>query len=224
MLLQLLRGAGPEGLAAMAVRTGRLLRPLLGVRRAETRACCAPPGWPGARTRPTPATGRCATGPAPPAPPAGGAAPRRHPGPGPHPALAADERDWLDPLVATALAAAATPTQPVPQPGAVDSREPPVPPSVTLPVGAPPSRGRGAGRPEPGGLALDARALAELPVALGRRVVREAARRAGATVPDAAATDRVLALAGAADGAGTGWAGGSAAREGIVVRLQVPPD
>jgi tRNA(Ile)-lysidine synthase len=40
VLLQLLRGAGPDGLAAMAVRDGRLLRPLLGVRRAQTRAAC----------------------------------------------------------------------------------------------------------------------------------------------------------------------------------------
>ena len=219
VLLQLLRGAGPDGLAAMAVRTGRLLRPLLGVRRAETRACCAAAGlaW---REDPTNA----------------GDGPLRNrvrhhllplleelrPGAtqalARTAALAADERDWLDPLVATALAAHPALA------GAVDSREPPVPPSVTLPVGAPPSRGRGAGRPEPGSVALDARALAELPVALGRRVVREAARRAGATVPDAAATDRVLALAGAADGAGTGWPGGSAAREGTVVRLQVPPD
>ena len=225
VLLQLLRGAGPEGLAAMAVRTGRLLRPLLGVRRAETRACCAAAGlaW---REDPTNA----------------GDGPLRNrvrhhllplleelrPGASQAlartAALAADERDWLDPLVATALAAAATPTQPLPQPGAVDSGEPPIPPSVTLPVGAPPSRGGGRARPEPGGFALDARVLAGLPVALGRRVVREAARRAGVTVPDAAATDRVLALAGAADGAGAGWPGGSAAREGTVVRLQVPPD
>ena len=213
VLLQLLRGAGPDGLAAMAVRTGRLLRPLLGVRRAETRSCCAAAGlaW---REDPTNA----------------GDGPLRNrvrhhllplleelrPGAtqtlARTAALAADERDWLDPLVATALA------------GAVDSREPPVPPSATLPVGAPPSRGRGAGRPEPGSVALDALTLADLPVALGRRVVREAARRAGATVPDAAATDRVLALTDAADGAGTGWPGGSAAREGTVVRVRVPPD
>jgi tRNA(Ile)-lysidine synthetase-like protein len=213
VLLQLLRGAGPDGLAAMAVRTGRLLRPLLGVRRTETRSCCAAAGlaW---REDPTNA----------------GDGPLRNrvrhhllplleelrPGAtqtlARTAALAADERDWLDPLVAAALA------------GAVDSREPPVPPSATLPVGAPPSRGRGAGRPEPGSVALDALTLADLPVALGRRVVREAARRAGATVPDAAATDRVLALTDAADGAGTGWPGGSAAREGMVVRLQVPPD
>jgi tRNA(Ile)-lysidine synthase len=213
VLLQLLRGAGPDGLAAMAVRAGRLLRPLLGVRRAETRSCCAAAGlaW---REDPTNA----------------GDGPLRNrvrhhllplleelrPGAtqtlARTAALAADERDWLDPLVATALA------------GAVDSREPPVPPSATLPVGAPPSRGRGAGRPEPGSVALDALTLADLPVALGRRVVREAARRAGATVPDAAATDRVLALTDAADEAGTGWPGGSAAREGTVVRVRVPPD
>jgi tRNA(Ile)-lysidine synthase len=240
VLLQLLRGAGPDGLAAMAVRTGRLLRPLLGVRRAETRACCAAAGlaW---REDPTNA----------------GDGPLRNrvrhrllplleelrPGAAQALArtatLAADERDWLDPLVATALAETASPALPPPRAGAVDSREPPVPPSATLPVGAPPARGGGAGRPEPGGtaasrgrgagrpgsggVALDARGLAELPVALGRRVVREAARRAGAAVPDAAATDRVLALADHADGAGTGWPGGSAAREGTVVRLQAPP-
>jgi tRNA(Ile)-lysidine synthase len=188
VLLQLLRGAGPDGLAAMAVRTGRLLRPLLGVRRAETRACCAAAGlaW---REDPTNA----------------GDGPLRNrvrhhllplleelrPGAtqalARTAALAADERDWLDPLVATALAA----TQ----------------------VGG-----------QVGGVVLDAAALAGLPVALGRRVVREAARRAGATVPDAAATDRVLALAGADDATGTGWPGGSAAREGTVVHLQVPPD
>jgi tRNA(Ile)-lysidine synthetase-like protein len=196
VLLQLLRGAGPDGLAAMAVRAGRLLRPLLGVRRAETRACCAAAGlaW---REDPTNA----------------GDGPLRNrvrhhllplleelrPGAtqtlARTAALAADERDWLDPLVATALAA----TQVVGQ-------------------------GGGVARPGGGGVVLDAAALAGLPVALGRRVVREAARRAGATVPDAAATDRVLALAGADDGTGAGWPGGSAAREGTIVRLQVPPD
>jgi tRNA(Ile)-lysidine synthase len=221
VLLQLLRGVGPDGLAAMAVRTGRLLRPLLGVRRAETRACCAAAGlaW---REDPTNA----------------GDGPLRNrvrhhllplleelrPGAtqalARTAALAADERDWLDPLVATALSA----MQVGGQVGGVDSGEPPIPPSVTLPVGAPPARGGGVARPGGGGVVLDAAALAGLPVALGRRVVREAARRAGATVPDAAATDRVLALAGADDGAGTGWPGGSAAREGTVVRLQVPPD
>jgi tRNA(Ile)-lysidine synthase len=231
VLLQLLRGAGPDGLAAMAVRAGRLLRPLLGVRRAETRACCAAAGlaW---REDPTnvgdgPLRNRV----------------RHHllplleelrPGAtqalARTAALAADERDWLDPLVATALAA----TRVGGQVGGVDSGEPSIPALVTLPVGAPPTWGGGVARPGGGGVVLDAAALAGLPVALGRRVVREAARRAGATVPDAAATDRVLALAaatdpvpalaGAADGAGTGWPGGSATREGTVVRLQVPPD
>jgi hypothetical protein len=41
---------------------------------------------------------------------------------------------------------------------------------------------------------LDAQALAALPVALARRVVRAAARQAGRPVPDAAATDRILGL------------------------------
>ena len=95
--------------------------------------------------------------------------------------------------------------------GGADGGDPPIPPSATLPVGAaPPSLG------------LDAEALAALPVALGRRVVRAAARRAGMAVPDAAATDRVLALTAAADGDGTGWPGGSARREGTAVRLGPP--
>jgi tRNA(Ile)-lysidine synthase len=155
VLLQLLRGAGPEGLAAMAVRGGRLLRPLLGVRRSETRVCCAAIGlqW---REDPTNA----------------GDGPLRNrvrhrllplledlrPGAtqalARTAALAADERDWLDPLVAASLAA-------------------------TLPGGG------GVGR-------LDPEALAALPVALARRVVRAAARQAGEPVPDAAATDRIL--------------------------------
>jgi tRNA(Ile)-lysidine synthase len=149
VLLQLLRGAGPDGLAGMAVRSGRLLRPLLTVRRAETRAGCAAAGldW---REDPTNA----------------GDGPLRNrvrhrllplleelrPGAtralARTAALAADERDWLDPLVAEALAAT-------------------------------------GGVPE---------ALAGRPLALARRVVREAARRAGEPVPDAAATDRILAL------------------------------
>jgi len=149
VLLQLLRGAGPDGLAGMAVRSGRLLRPLLTVRRAETRACCAAVGltW---REDPTNA----------------GDGPLRNrvrhrllplleelrPGAtralARTAALAADECAWLDPLVAEARAAT-------------------------------------AGDPE---------ALARLPVALARRVVREAARQAGEPVPDAAATDRILAL------------------------------
>ena len=219
VLLQLLRGAGPDGLAGMAVRTGRLLRPLLGARRTDTRAACAAMGLPWredptnaedgplrnrVRTRLLPlledlrpgatrTLARTAT-------------------------LAADERDWLAPLVATALAAT------VPQAEGVDSGTPQFPPSATLPVGAPPSRGEGALRPEPHGIALDAAALAALPVGLARRVVRAAARRVGVAPPDAAATDQVLALAGAVDGDRTGWPGGSATRERAVIRLALPPD
>ena len=148
VLLQLLRGAGPDGLAGMAVRAGRLLRPLLTARRAETRACCAAIGidW---REDPT----NAADGPLRNRvrqrllplledlrPGATQALARTA-------ALAADERAWLDPLVAETLAAR-----------------------------------------------FDPEALAALPVALARRVVREAARQAGEPVPDAAATDRILGL------------------------------
>jgi tRNA(Ile)-lysidine synthase len=229
VLLQLLRGAGPDGLAGMAVRSGRLLRPLLTTRRAETRACCAALGlaWredptnaedgplrnrvrhqllplleelrPGA----TQTLARTAT-------------------------LAADERDWLDPLVAEALAATLTrgmaggteasavggvakgaeggvagavagsmagrEAGEAGEPGAVDSHAPPNPLWATLPDGAPTTRGGGTARPDAGALGLDVEVLAGLPVALARRVVRAAARRAGQPVPDAAATDRILNL------------------------------
>jgi tRNA(Ile)-lysidine synthase len=185
VLLQLLRGAGPDGLAGMTVRSGRLLRPLLGVRRAETRDCCAAIGvdW---REDPT----------------------NQEPGPlrnrvrqrllplleelrpgaavtlARAAALAADERDWLDPLVAAALAATRADAT-------------------------------------PGAVALDAGALAELPVALVRRVVRTAARQAGAAPPDAEATDRVVALA-TGSGAETTWPGGRARREAAAVVLEPP--
>jgi tRNA(Ile)-lysidine synthase len=196
VLLQLLRGAGPDGLAGMAVRSGRLLRPLLGARRADTRACCAAIGleW---REDPTNA----------------GDGPLRNRvrqrllplleelRPGATRALArtatlaADERDWLDPLVADALAAAlpggvagrVAGGVEVGVAGGVDSQAPPDPPSATLPDGAPTTRGAGAAR-------LDAETLSALPVALARRVVRAAARQAGRPVPDAATTDRILGL------------------------------
>jgi tRNA(Ile)-lysidine synthase len=214
VLLQLLRGAGPDGLAGMAVRSGRLLRPLLRARRAETRACCAAIGlaW---REDPTNA----------------GDGPLRNrvrqqllplleelrPGAtqalARTAALAADERAWLDPVVAEALAA----TLVGGVEGGVDTRSPSNPPSATLPDGAPTTRAagtarldrapttRGAGTARLDGasttrgagsarLDLDAEALAALPVALARRVVRAAARRAGDPVPDAAATDRILGL------------------------------
>jgi tRNA(Ile)-lysidine synthetase-like protein len=205
VLLQLLRGAGPDGLAGMTVRGGRLLRPLLGVRRAETRACCAAVGvrWredptnqePGplrnrVRQRLLPLLEELRPGAA--------AALARTAG------LAADERAWLDPVVAAALTAAATPAEP---------------------PGVEPAAG---GAPPAGALALDAAALAGLPVALARRVVRAAARQAGADPPDADGTDRILALAadpraaGARPGAETAWPGGRAWREGPAVLLAAP--
>jgi tRNA(Ile)-lysidine synthase len=106
VLLQLLRGTGPDGLAGMAVRSGRLLRPLLTVRRAETRAGCAAAGldW---REDPTnaedgPLRNRVRHRLLPLLeelrPGATRALARTA-------ALAADERDWLDTLVAETLAA-----------------------------------------------------------------------------------------------------------------------
>jgi len=194
VLLQLLRGAGPDGLAGMAVRTGRLLRPLLGARRTETRAACVAMGlaW---REDPTnaedtPLRNRVRTQLLPLLEDLRPGATRTLARTA---TLAADERDWLAPLVATTLAATV-------------------------------SQGEDAPRPEPQGITLDAAALAALPVGLARRVVRAAARRAGVAPPDAGATDRVLALAGAADDGRTGWPGGSATREGAVVRLALPPD
>jgi tRNA(Ile)-lysidine synthase len=45
VLLNLLRGSASAGLGAMAARRGNLIRPLLGVRRAETEALCAELGF-----------------------------------------------------------------------------------------------------------------------------------------------------------------------------------
>jgi tRNA(Ile)-lysidine synthase len=44
VLLGLARGSGARSLAGMAARTGRYLRPLLGIRRSQTRAACAAAG------------------------------------------------------------------------------------------------------------------------------------------------------------------------------------
>jgi tRNA(Ile)-lysidine synthase len=215
VLLQLLRGAGPDGLAGMPVRSGRLLRPLLGVRRAETRGCCAAIGvdWredptnaePGplrnrVRQRLLPLLEELRPG-------AAGALARTA-------ALAADERDWLDPLVAAALAATlAGPPEGSGRGGPGD------PPGVPRSVGA-----QGGTPVEPAGsgpVALDAAALAGLPAALARRVVRAAARQAGAAPPDAEATDRVVALVAQRGGEAT-WAGGRAWRAGASVALGPP--
>jgi tRNA(Ile)-lysidine synthase len=213
VLLQLLRGAGPEGLAGMTVRSGQLLRPLLGVRRAETRACCAAVGvdWredptndePGplrnrVRQRLLPLLEELRPGAA--------LTLARTAG------LAADERDWLDPLVATALAGTRATTEGSGEPHDCGGLRPPQPPQGGAPVD----------RPEPpGAVALDAAALAGLPVALARRVVRAAARHAGAAPPDAEATDRVVALA-AGSGVEVGWPGGRARRDAAAVVLEAP--
>jgi tRNA(Ile)-lysidine synthase len=227
VLLQLLRGAGPDGLAGMPVRSGRLLRPLLGVRRAETRDCCSAVGvrWredptnqdPGplrnrVRQRLLPLLEELRPG-------AAVALARTA-------ALAAEERAWLDPLVAAALAAAARGEPPDAAPAGADAGSP----------GA--AAGAGAGspgveRPEPGAagvVALDAAVLAGLPAALARRVVRAAARQAGAPPPDADATDRIVALAGGAvggapprPGAETTWPGGRAWRDAATVVLAARP-
>jgi tRNA(Ile)-lysidine synthase len=186
VLLQLLRGAGPDGLAGMTVRSGRLLRPLLGVRRAETRACCAAVGvdWREDPTNdePGPLRNRVRQSLLPlleELRPGAALTLARTAG------LAADERDWLDPLVAAALAGARATTEP------------------------------------PGTVALDAAVLAGLPVALARRVVRAAARQAGAAAPDAEATDRVVALA-AGSGVEVGWPGGRGRRDAAAVVLAAP--
>jgi tRNA(Ile)-lysidine synthase len=196
VLLQLLRGAGPDGLAGMPVRSGPLLRPLLGVRRVETRGCCAAIGveW---REDPTNAE---------PGPLRNRVRQRLLPlleelRPGATTALArtaalaADERAWLDPLAAALAATLA-----------------------------------GLEGPTPSHVALDAAGLAGLPVALARRVVRAAARQAGAAPPDAEATDRVLALATgpargtlARPGGEATWPGGRAWRDGTSVALGPPP-
>jgi len=55
-------------------------------------------------------------------------------------------------------------------------------------------------------------------------VVRAAARRAGVALPDAAATDRVLGLAGGGDRGATAWPGGAATRAGTTVRLALTAD
>jgi tRNA(Ile)-lysidine synthase len=215
VLLQLLRGAGPDGLAGMPVRSGRLLRPLLGVRRAEARGCCSAVGmrWredptnqdPGplrnrVRQRLLPLLEELRPGAA--------VALARTAG------LAVEERAWLDPLVAAALAAAA-------------AAEPP--PAAATAAAVPP----GAERPHPGAagvVALDAAVLAGMPAALARRVVRAAARQAGAPPPDADATDRVVALAAGAaggarprPGAETTWPGGRAWRDAAAVVVAARP-
>jgi tRNA(Ile)-lysidine synthase len=226
VLLQLLRGAGPDGLAGMPVRSGRLLRPLLGVRRAETRGCCSAVGlrWredptnqdPGplrnrVRQRLLPLLEELRPGAA--------VALARTAG------LAAEERAWLDPLVAAALAAArGEPPDAAPATGGADS------PGAAAGAGSGPPGAEPSGLEAAGVVALDAGVLAGLPAALARRVVRAAARQAGAPPPDADATDRVVALAAGAaggapprPGAETTWPGGRAWRDAAAVVLAARP-
>jgi tRNA(Ile)-lysidine synthase len=197
VLLQLLRGAGVDGQAAMAVRDGWLLRPLLGVRRAETRACCQALGlaWRedqsnadqrllrnAVRLRVLPLLEELRPG-------ATRALARAAD-------LARHDREWLDPLVAGALA------------------------GVAAEAGGT-AGGTAGGGAAGGAVALLARELAQLPPGLGRRVVRAACARAGCPAPSADTTDRVLALARSpsAGGGPLRWSGAAARRAGDLVVL-----
>jgi tRNA(Ile)-lysidine synthase len=204
VLLQLLRGAGPDGLAGMAVRSGRLLRPLLGVRQEETRACCAALGirW---REDPSNQDQRLLRNAV-----RGQVLPlleRLRPGATATLArtaeLARDDRAWTAGLAARAL------------------EELGGPPADAGPVAhRPQAAGVAPGGPE--GVALAGHALAALPLALARRVVRAAAARAGHPVPDAAATDAVVDLATGRRPGPVAWAGRERARrDGACLRF--PP-
>jgi tRNA(Ile)-lysidine synthase len=210
VLLQLLRGAGPDGLAGMAVRSGRLLRPLLRVQRAHTRACCVALGirWredPSnqdqrflrnavrARVLPlleelrpgcTAALARAAE-------------------------LARDDRAWTAELAARTLddLLAGPPVAGTTAPPGADGAEPVVPPA-------------GASAATTEGVVLACEALAALPLGLARRVVRAAAARGGHPLPDAAATDAVLDLAGGRRPGPVTWAGRErACRDGARLRF-----
>ena len=114
------------------------------------------------------------------APPAGGAAPGGDPGPGPHRRPGRRR---------ARLARPAGRRRPGRHPGGGCGQPGAPRPAVGYPPGWGPDNS-GCGSPR----RLDAEALAALPVALARRVVRAAARQAGGPVPDAAATDRILGL------------------------------
>jgi len=211
VLLQLVRGTGPDGLAGMAVRTGRVLRPLLSVARAETHACCAAlrlawrvdPSNDDPRFLRNAVRGRVLPLLEELRPGATAALARTA-------ELARDDRDWAETAAAAALAALTGPGPP--------GRPPDEPAGVRRDVAPwePPD--------EPAGVRLPCGPLAALPLGLGRRVVRAAAGRAGQPLPDAAATDAVLALArGAPPGREAAWAGGGrAVREGDAVLLPAP--
>jgi tRNA(Ile)-lysidine synthase len=195
VLLQLLRGAGPDGLAGMAPRDGWLLRPLLGVRRDQTRACCRALGlgWRedasnadqrllrnAVRLRALPLLEELRPG-------STGTLARTA-------ELARAEREWLDPVVSTALDA------------------------VLLKPGDPDDHAPASGSPA-GVVTLRAGPLAGLPLALGRRVVRAACARAGSCAPAAETTDAILTLAAAPSPRSLRWPGGVARRDGETVVL-----
>jgi hypothetical protein len=199
----------------MAVRSGRLLRPLLGVRREETRDCCAALGisW---REDPSNQDQRFLRNAV-----RGRVLPlleELRPGATVTLArtaeLARDDRTWTAELAARALEDLGGPPAPAtaPPPGrhAGGSEA----------AGALAPAGPGAGVSE--GVALACDALAALPPGLARRVVRAAAARAGHPVPDAAATDAVVDLAGGRRPGPVAWAGRErACREGACLRF--PP-
>jgi tRNA(Ile)-lysidine synthase len=195
VLLQLLRGAGPDGLAGMAVRSGRLLRPLLGVRREETRACCAALGvrW---REDPTNQDQRFLRNAV-----RGRVLPlleELRPGATATLArtaeLARDDRAWTAGLAARALERLGGP------------------PAADGPRADRPEAAAGEAPDGPEGVALSCEGLAALPSGLARRVVRAAAAHAGHPVPDAAATDAVIDLAGGRRPGPVAWAGRERAR------------
>ena len=220
VVLQLMRGTGPDGLAGMAVRTGRVLRPLLSVSRAETHACCAAlrVAWRADPSNDDPRFLRNAVrGQVLPLleqlRPGATAALARTAG------LARDDRDWAETAAAAALAALA-----VADPGG----EPPAEPVEARRDENPGVRrdaAAGVRRDAAAGVRLPCEPLAALPLGLGRRVVRAAAVQAGQPLPDAVATDAVLALARSGlPGREAAWAGGGrAVREGGVLLLPAAP-
>jgi tRNA(Ile)-lysidine synthase len=200
LLLALLRGAGPDGLAGMAVVTGRVLRPLLEVTRAQTVACCEAIGVTprqdetnaderllrnAVRRRVLPLLEEIRPGAA--------ATLARTAG------LARVEREWAEGEAAATLAELR---------GMVGRDDGSVPAAaVTQDAG-----GADLNESPDGGetVSLPLGALARLPLGLARRVVRAAASAAGHDVPPAAAVDDIIDLAGpgAVDGARVGWPGG----------------
>jgi hypothetical protein len=127
--------------------------------------------------------------------------------------LARSERDWLDPIVAAALDATLR------EPGPLRTR------GLSAPDGPALVAGESSPDPPPGTVRLRATALAALPVALGRRVVRAACRRAGSGTPAAETTDAILALASQRCAGGlVRWPGGDATRDRDALVLAQPDD